>query len=128
MDKNINELLLNQESLGRIVETKFHELDNKVTGLTTTVNQVKQEVDAIPLPSSDDDGSPTLPVWTQFRTHARFASMPTQDVRPLVFAPAATSTMHPLAPPMSTPPAQRTSVEAFADALLLTPSTTVGVA
>ncbi|KAE8806504.1 hypothetical protein D1007_17314 [Hordeum vulgare] len=41
MEKNINELLLNQKSLERIVQTKFHDLDNKVEQLTTTVNQLK---------------------------------------------------------------------------------------
>ncbi|KAE8788882.1 hypothetical protein D1007_37000 [Hordeum vulgare] len=61
MDKNINVLLLNQKSLERIVEKKFHELNNKVTKLTTMVNQMKQEVDAAPFPSSDDDDEcPTL--------------------------------------------------------------------
>ncbi|KAE8802589.1 hypothetical protein D1007_21621 [Hordeum vulgare] len=68
MEKSINELLLNQkslESLERIVETKFHEVDNKVTGLTTMVNHLKQDVDAVPLPNSgDDDESLTLPVQT----------------------------------------------------------------
>ncbi|KAE8767800.1 hypothetical protein D1007_60789 [Hordeum vulgare] len=76
MEKNINELLLNQKSLERIVETKFDALDNKVTELTTTVNQLKQKVDPVPLPSSDDDDeSPTLLVHTQFRTRARSADV-----------------------------------------------------
>ncbi|KAE8793739.1 hypothetical protein D1007_31574 [Hordeum vulgare] len=41
MEKNINELLVNQKSLERIVETKFHDLDVMVTELTTTVNLLK---------------------------------------------------------------------------------------
>ncbi|KAE8810950.1 Pumilio-like protein 1 [Hordeum vulgare] len=68
MEKNINKLLLNQKSLGRIVEPKFCDLDTKVTELTTTVNQLKEEIDAVPSPSldddDDDDESPTLRVHT----------------------------------------------------------------
>ncbi|KAE8782944.1 hypothetical protein D1007_43636 [Hordeum vulgare] len=37
MEKNISEILLNHKSLDRIVETKFHDLDVKVTELSTTV-------------------------------------------------------------------------------------------
>ncbi|KAE8793520.1 hypothetical protein D1007_31803 [Hordeum vulgare] len=59
--KNINELLLNQKSLERIVGTNFHDLDVKVTELTTTVNLLKQELDAVASPNSDDDDKgPTL--------------------------------------------------------------------
>ncbi|KAE8816425.1 nucleolysin tiar [Hordeum vulgare] len=61
MEKNINQIMLNQKSIERIVDTKFHDMDVKVTELTTTVNQLKQEVDAVPAPSSsDDDDNPPL--------------------------------------------------------------------
>ncbi|KAE8776714.1 nucleolysin tiar [Hordeum vulgare] len=70
MKKNITNILLNQKSLERIVETKFHDLDIKVAELTTTVNQLKEEVDALPTPSSssDDDDGPSLSTSTQFMT------------------------------------------------------------
>ncbi|KAE8786614.1 40S ribosomal protein S5-1 [Hordeum vulgare] len=72
MENNIGDILLNQKSLERIVETKFHDMVIKVTELTTTVNQLKREVDAVPLPSSsDDDYSPPLHTDTQFRTQGR---------------------------------------------------------
>ncbi|KAE8805596.1 hypothetical protein D1007_18262 [Hordeum vulgare] len=68
MEKNIMNILLNQKSLKRIMQTKFHDLDIKVTQLTTTVNHLKREVDAVHTPSSgsgaDDDMS--LPTTTQF--------------------------------------------------------------
>ncbi|KAE8808459.1 hypothetical protein D1007_15013 [Hordeum vulgare] len=43
MEKNISEVLKNQKSLERIVDTKFHALDIKVSELTTKVNQLKQK-------------------------------------------------------------------------------------
>ncbi|KAE8797790.1 nucleolysin tiar [Hordeum vulgare] len=61
MEKNISEILQNKKSLERIVETKFNGLDIKVTELTSTINQLKQEVDAVPLPSfSVDEDNPPL--------------------------------------------------------------------
>ncbi|KAE8815363.1 hypothetical protein D1007_07333 [Hordeum vulgare] len=61
MVRNIKEVLLNQKSLEKIVETKFDDLDVKVTELTTTVNQLKEELNAVPLPTSNDDNEiPTL--------------------------------------------------------------------
>ncbi|KAE8793889.1 hypothetical protein D1007_31479 [Hordeum vulgare] len=69
MEKNIKDMFLNQKSLERITETKLHDLDIKVTEQTTTINELKQEVDAVPTPSSstDDDDGPSLQT-SQFRT------------------------------------------------------------
>ncbi|KAI4999524.1 hypothetical protein ZWY2020_004113 [Hordeum vulgare] len=55
MEKNISEILQNWKSLERIVETKFHDLDVKVTELTTTVKQLQREVDSVQIPRSNDD-------------------------------------------------------------------------
>ncbi|KAE8794427.1 Nucleolysin TIAR [Hordeum vulgare] len=41
MEKKISDILLNQKSLERIVETKFQDPDVKVTELTNTVNQLQ---------------------------------------------------------------------------------------
>ncbi|KAE8785617.1 hypothetical protein D1007_40690 [Hordeum vulgare] len=73
MEKNIFEILLNQKSLERIMDTKFHDLDVKVTELATTVDHLKHEVDAVHAPrsSSDDDDSPLL-TTTLFRTQSSF--------------------------------------------------------
>ncbi|KAE8789147.1 hypothetical protein D1007_36708 [Hordeum vulgare] len=106
MEKSLNELLLNQKSLERIVETKFHDLDNKVTEFTTTVNQLKQEVDAVPLPKSHDGAErPTLTIKILFRTKARSADVHAQYVICSMSAPAPTSTVPPSTAPVSTPPA-----------------------
>ncbi|KAE8781486.1 hypothetical protein D1007_45268 [Hordeum vulgare] len=40
MEKKISEIFLNYKSLERIVETKFHDLDVKVTELTTIVEHL----------------------------------------------------------------------------------------
>ncbi|KAE8819493.1 nucleolysin tiar [Hordeum vulgare] len=55
MEKNISEILLKHKSLERIVETKFHDLDVKVTELTTTIQQLQHEVDSVKIPCLDDD-------------------------------------------------------------------------
>ena len=105
------------------MEDKFTMMNNKVDGLTKTVDELKMEVDAVPSPhSSDDDDSPPLRTSTQFKTQARTPTMPVPETRPTSSAPATTPSVPP-APPVSTPPPQRTSSEMFADALLSTPST-----
>lgn len=116
--------MLNQKSLERIVETKFHDLDVKVTELTTIVEQLHHEVDSMKIPcsSSDDEESP-LPTTTRFRNQTRFIVVPVLKVRPsssaLALAPARAS-------PVSTPSDLGTLGEAFVDALLSTPSPSTG--
>ncbi|KAE8803672.1 nucleolysin tiar [Hordeum vulgare] len=44
MEKNIQAIMQNQKSLERVVETKFHNIDMKVTELTTIVRQLQHEV------------------------------------------------------------------------------------
>ncbi|KAE8804476.1 nucleolysin tiar [Hordeum vulgare] len=55
MEKNIQEILQSQKSLERVVETKFHDMDVKVTELTTIVKQLQHEVDSVDIPRSDDE-------------------------------------------------------------------------
>ncbi|KAE8773638.1 hypothetical protein D1007_54109 [Hordeum vulgare] len=64
MEKNITKILLNQKSLERIVETKFHDLDIKVTELTSTLNELKHEVDVVHTPNykNGDDDDTSLPI------------------------------------------------------------------
>ena len=112
------------------MEDKFSMLNNKVDGLTKTVDELKKEVDEAPIPhslDSDDDDSPPLRTSTQFKTQARTPTVPAPETRPTSSAPATAPSVPP-APPVSTPPPQRTSAEAFADALLLTPSIATGAA
>ena len=130
MQKDIKGILDNQNSLVRIFENRIKTLNDKVDELTKTVNELKKEVDSVPLPqtssSSDDDGSPLRP-GTRFTTKARPATMPAPDLRPSSSAPA-TVTSAPSAPvpPIATPTPSTTSAEIFADAVLSTPSSTTG--
>ncbi|KAE8787269.1 hypothetical protein D1007_38894 [Hordeum vulgare] len=55
MEKNIEEIMQNQKSLERVVETKFHNMDVKVTELTTIVRQLLHEVDSVEIPRSEDE-------------------------------------------------------------------------
>ncbi|KAE8803338.1 hypothetical protein D1007_20780 [Hordeum vulgare] len=80
MEKNIQEIMQNNKSLERVVETKFHnmDMDVKVTELTTTVRQLQREVDSVEIPRSedgdenDDDEEESLPLTTtQFSTRPR---------------------------------------------------------
>ncbi|KAE8782606.1 hypothetical protein D1007_44000 [Hordeum vulgare] len=50
MDKNIQDIMQNQKSLERVVETKFHNMDTKVTELTTIFRQLQHEVDSVEIP------------------------------------------------------------------------------
>ncbi|KAE8771862.1 hypothetical protein D1007_56215 [Hordeum vulgare] len=109
MDKNIQEILQCQKILERVVETKFHDMDVKVTELTTIDKQLQHEVDSVDISRSDDEDddeeeSPPL-TTTRFRTQPRSVVVPAQETRhtssaqasaPLAPAPAQ-------APPRSTP-------------------------
>ncbi|KAE8819971.1 hypothetical protein D1007_02151 [Hordeum vulgare] len=55
MEKNNQEILQNQKSLERVVETKLHDMDVKVAELNTTVKQLQHEVFSVKIPRSDDD-------------------------------------------------------------------------
>ncbi|KAE8806910.1 hypothetical protein D1007_17004 [Hordeum vulgare] len=107
MENKINDFLLNQKILGRIVKTKFHDLNIKVTQMTTTVNQLKKEVDALLAPSSSYDDDSPLQTHTQFSTHGRSSSMLVPESRPSSTAPIS-ALVAPSAPPMSTPTPNRT--------------------
>ena len=128
MQKDIKDILANQHSLVRIMENRIKTLNDKVDGLTKTVNELKKEVDSVPSPdtSDDEDDSPLRP-GTHFTTQARSATVPAPDLRRSSSAPA-TVTSAPSAPvpPVSTPTPSTTSAKIFADAVLSTPSSTTG--
>jgi hypothetical protein len=47
IEQSLANLVKNQESLERIVETKFHDLDVKATEIQTTVDKLKDDVDRV---------------------------------------------------------------------------------
>ncbi|KAE8766919.1 hypothetical protein D1007_61789 [Hordeum vulgare] len=55
MEKNILEIMQNQKSLENVVETKFDNMDVKVTELTTNARQLQHEVDSVEIPRSEDE-------------------------------------------------------------------------
>ncbi|KAE8792080.1 hypothetical protein D1007_33404 [Hordeum vulgare] len=80
MEKNMKGILQSQKSLERVVETKFHDMDVKVTKLTTIVKQLQHEVDSVEIPLSNDEDddeekSPPL-ITTRFNTHPRSVVVP----------------------------------------------------
>ena len=117
IEKGLATLTQNQESLERIIETKFHDLDVKVTEIQTTVEKLQEE-------DEDRNDRPTTDTFQRVPRAQRSSAVPVvSDTRTTLSAPAATAT---IAPPVSTPPAPQTSAEVFADGLLSTPSTHTG--
>ncbi|KAE8775975.1 hypothetical protein D1007_51446 [Hordeum vulgare] len=55
MEKNIQEIMQNKKSLERVVEIKFHNMDMKVTELTTIVRHLQHEVYSMEIPCSEDE-------------------------------------------------------------------------
>ena len=55
IERSLANLVKKQESFERIIETKLHDLDVKVTEVQTTVESLKMEVDEARLHSSSDD-------------------------------------------------------------------------
>ncbi|KAE8787717.1 hypothetical protein D1007_38323 [Hordeum vulgare] len=88
MVKNIQVIMQNQKSLGRVVETKLHNMDMKVTELTTIVRQLQHEVDSMYIPYlededededyDDEDESPP-PTSTRFSTQPLSVVVPTPE-------------------------------------------------
>ncbi|KAE8803734.1 hypothetical protein D1007_20425 [Hordeum vulgare] len=91
METNIEEIMQNQKSLERVVETKFHNMDVKVTELTTIVRQLQHEVDSVEIPRSeeedeneyDDDNKDEHPppTTTRFSTKPRSVVVLAQETR-----------------------------------------------
>ncbi|KAE8788340.1 hypothetical protein D1007_37593 [Hordeum vulgare] len=89
MEKNIHEIMQNQKSLERVVDTEFHNMDLKVTKLTTIVRQLQHEVDSMDIPrledededDDDDEDESRPPTTTRFNTHPRSIAIPAPETR-----------------------------------------------
>ena len=127
IERSLANLTQTQASFERIIETKFHDLDVKVTEIQTTVEQLQGDVDTVKQARSDDseDERPTIEQFQQVPRAARSAVIPVVDPRTTVSAPAATATVP---QQVSPPPVQQSLAEAFVDALISTPSTHTGAA
>ena len=111
IEKGLATLTQNQESLERIVETKFYDLDLKVTEKQTTVEQLQGEAE-------EKRGKETTDAFQHVPRSQRSAVVLVPDSRATSSAPAATTSVPPPAP---TPPAPTTSTDAFVLGVLSTP-------
>ena len=116
-EKGLAILAQNLESLERIIETKPHDLDVKVTEIETTMEKLQEE-------AKDRDDRLTTDTFRKVSREQRSPVVPIiRDSRTTTLAPAATAM---IAPPVSTPWAPQIFAKAFVDALLSTPSTHTG--
>ena len=113
IEKGLATLTQNQETLERIVETKFYDLDLKVTKIQTVVEQLREEAE-------EKRGKATTDAFQRVPRGPRSAALPVSDARATVSAPAATALVPPPAP-TPPPPAPTTSSEAFVLGVLSTP-------
>ena len=112
IEKGLATLTKNQESLERIIETKFYDLDLKVTEIQTAVEQLQEEAEEKKVKSTTDPSA---------RVHRgqRSATVPVPETRATSSAPA-TASVHPAPAPSPPPPA--TSTEVFVQGAISTPS------
>ena len=111
IEKGLATLTQNQESLERIVETKFYYLDLKVIEIQTAVEQLQEE-------AKERKGKSTIDPFKHVPRGPRSTAVPISDARASVSTPAATA---PVPPPAPTPSAPTTSTDAFILGVLSTP-------
>ena len=116
IERSLANLAKNQESLERIVEDKMYNLDVKVTEIQSIVDKLRDDAE-------DGNEDTTTERYQAVPRAPRSSAMPIADTRPTHSAPATTTS---LPPPVSTPPAQQKSAEAFMKAILSMPYTHTG--
>ena len=103
IEKGLATLTQNQESLERIIETKFYDLDLKVTEMQTTVEQLQEEAE-------ERKGQATTDAFQRVPRGQRSTAVPVTDTRETTSTLTATTSVP---PPVATPPAPTTSTDAF---------------
>ena len=111
IEKGLATLTQNQESLERIIEQKFYDLDVKVTEIQSVVEQLQEEVE-------EKKGKSTTDAFAKVPRGQRSAAVPVTDTRATTSAPAATT---PVPVPTATPPAPATSIDVFVLGVISTP-------
>ena len=111
IEKGLATLTQNQESLERIVEQKFYDLDVKVTEIQSVVEQLQDDM-------QERKGKTTTDAFARVPRAERSAVVPVPDTRVTSSAPA-TAPAQPA--PAPTPSAPSTSTEAFVLGVLRTP-------
>ena len=74
IEKGLTTLTQNQESLERIIETKFYDLDLKVTEIQTAVEQLQEE-------AKERRGRSTTDSYQRVPRAQRSAAVPVSDTR-----------------------------------------------
>ena len=111
IEKGLATLTQNQESLQRIMERKFYDLDVKVTEFQTVVEQLQDEV-------QEKKGKSTTDAFARVPRGQRSAAVQVTDTKATSSAPSTASVSQAPAP---TPPAPSTSTEAFVQGAISTP-------
>ena len=114
IEKGLATLTQNQESLERIMELKFHDLDVKVTEIQTVLEKLQDDM-------QERKGKTTTNVFARVPRAQRSADVPVLDTRATSSAPATTPTAPVQPAPAPTPPAPSTSTEAFVQGAISTP-------
>ena len=114
IEKGLATLTQNQESLERIMELKFHDLDVKVTEIQTVVEKLQDDM-------QERKGKTTTNVFARVPRAQRSAAVPVIDTRATSSAPATAPTAPVQPAPAPTPPAPSTSTEAFVLGVIRTP-------
>ena len=111
IEKGLATLTQNQESLERIIEKKFYDLDVKVTKIQSVVEQLQEEVE-------EKKGKYTTDAFARVLRGQRSTVVPVPDTRATSSAPA-TASVPPA--PAATPPAPSSSTGAFVLGVISTP-------
>ena len=113
IEKGLATLTQNQESLERIMEQKFYDLDVKVTEIQSVVEQLQDDM-------QERKGRTTTDAFARVPRAQRSAAEPVTDTRATSSAPA-TAPVQPA--PAPTPSAPSTSTEVFVQGAISTPPT-----
>ena len=111
IEKVLATLTQNQESLERIMERKFYDLNIKVTEIQSVVEQLQDDM-------QERKGKTTTDAFARVPRAQRSAAVPVPDTRVTSSAPA-TAAAQPAPAPTPSPPS--TSTEAFVLGVLRTP-------
>ena len=113
IEQGLATLTKNQESLERIIEQKFYDLDVKVTEIQSVVEQLQDDM-------QERKGKTTTNVFARVPRAQRSVAMPVTDTRATTSAPATAPTV-PVQPAPASTPAPSTSTEAFVLGVIRTP-------
>ena len=116
IEKGLATLNQNQESLERIMEQKFYDLDVKVTEIQSVVEQLQEDM-------QERKGKTTTAAFARVPSAQRSAAVHVTDTRATSSAPATAPTAPGQPAPAPTPPAPSTSTEAFVQGAISTPPT-----